>query len=72
MAREAGAGVPAFQIQFPLFGSDYGTVAFPCDVAGNVDLNRLSDAERCEYFFAKVMAHRVQRQPRIVCVSEMA
>jgi hypothetical protein len=72
MVGEAAAGAPAFQIRFPPISTDYKAVAFPCDVSGHVDLDRLNDAERYEYFFARVMARRARRPPQIVAAAEAA
>lgn len=62
---------PQFQIQFPLLRSNGSTLSFPCDGSGNVDLDRLSDVERRDYFFARLMTRRPNGQPRVVRVSGM-
>lgn len=68
----AAVGVPAsFLIRLPLFSSDCGAVAFPCNASSNVNPDLLSDAEHCAYFYARVMARRAHRQPQIVYVSKM-
>lgn len=33
-------------------------LAFPCDAAGQVDLDRLSERARCNYFFARTVVGR--------------
>lgn len=49
-----------FQIRFRSSFLPGRTVAFPCDDHGNVDMDRLSEAGRCDYLFARIMT-RIER-----------
>jgi hypothetical protein len=44
--------------------------AFPCDAAGNVDLDGLTDRSRAEYFYARTTIGREFRSPVTCCVGE--
>lgn len=48
----------------PLFDSGRG-YAFPCDVAGQVDLDQLTDSARNNYFYARAMVGRDLAVPSI-------
>jgi hypothetical protein len=55
----------AFQLCFrSLFQSGRG-YAFPCDDAGHVDLDALSDRARNNYFFARAMVGRELSVPAV-------
>jgi hypothetical protein len=55
----------AFQLCFrSLFQSGRG-YAFPCDGAGHVDLDTLSDRARNNYFFARAMVGRELAVPAV-------
>jgi hypothetical protein len=55
-----------FEIWFEsLFNSGRGLV-FPCDEAGLVDINSLSDRRRGNYFFARAMLGREFATPRVL------
>ncbi len=47
-----------------LFDSGRG-FAFPCDPAGHVDLNRLSDRERDNYLYARAVVGRELATPAV-------
>ena len=48
-----------------LFNSGRGLV-FPCDEAGHVDIDSLSERGRSNYFFARSMLGREYATPRVV------
>ena len=55
----------AFRLCFrSLFDSGRG-YAFPCDRRGEVDLDRLSERARNNYFFARAMVGRELTTPQI-------
>ena len=39
---------------------------FPCDAAGRVDLDQLSDSARCNYLFARAVVGRAYSAPLVV------
>lgn len=58
---EAGA----FRLLFrPLFAAGRG-YAFPCDGAGRVDLDRLSERARNNYYYARAMVGRELAYPSV-------
>ena len=55
-----------FQIRFEsLFQEGRGFV-FPCDAAGHVDLDELSENGRRNYFFARAMVGREYATPKFL------
>jgi hypothetical protein len=55
-----------FEVRFDsLFTAGRGMV-FPCDEAGRVDLDALSDRGRNSYFYARAMMGRQYAAPRVV------
>jgi hypothetical protein len=55
-----------FQLTFrSLFDSGRG-FAFPCDPAGHVDLDRMSEKARNNYFYARAMVGRELTVPAVV------
>lgn len=62
------AATPAshFEIRFEsLFNSGRG-LSFPCDHAGRVDIDALTERGRSNYFFARAMLGREYATPRVV------
>jgi hypothetical protein len=58
-------GLGAFRLCFrSLFDSGRG-YAFPCDQRGEVDLDRLSEQARNNYFFARAMVGRELTTPEV-------
>ena len=56
-----------FQLRFrSLFDSGRG-YAFPCDPAGHVDLDGLSERARNNYFYARAMVGRELSVPAVEC-----
>ena len=55
-----------FEVRFdPLFNAGCG-LAFPCDEAGRVDLDALSERARNSSFYARAMLCRQYAIPRVV------
>lgn len=44
-----------YELRFPPLSGDGRGYAFPCDAQGHVDLDRLSEAARNDYLFARGM-----------------
>ncbi|RYF19077.1 MAG: hypothetical protein EOO30_00605 [Comamonadaceae bacterium] len=58
------SSVAAFRLCFrSLFGGR--GFAFPCDARGNVDLDRLSEQARNNYFYARAMVGRELAVPAV-------
>lgn len=58
-------GIRAYQLCFrSLFHSGRG-YAFPCDFRGQVDLDRMSERARNNYFYARAMVGRELAAPAI-------
>ena len=54
-----------FQLRFQsLFASGRG-FAFPCDPQGHVDLDRMSERARNNYFYARAMVGRELATPEV-------
>ena len=53
-----------FQIRFESLFQEGRGFAFPCDAAGHVDLDELSENGRCNYFFARAMVGREYATPK--------
>lgn len=66
LVDEAGACAgPGYALWFhPLLDAD-GTLSFPCDAAGRVDMDALSDRARDDYLYARTVVGRVFRPPAI-------
>ena len=57
---------PQFELRFDsLFVSGRG-YAFPCDPKGQVDLDRMSEKARNNYFYARAMVGRELSVPAVV------
>lgn len=64
-ATSNGCG-PGHLIRFAsLFREGY-ELAFPCDTAGHVDLDAMSERARENYFFARAMIGREFATPKVV------
>lgn len=56
---------PAFVLRFdPLVGVG-PALSFPCDGTGRVDLDRLAERARCNYFFARSVIGRHFAMPAV-------
>jgi hypothetical protein len=59
------SSINAYQLCFrSLFHSGRG-YAFPCDLAGQVDLDRMSERARNNYFYARAMVGREVSAPAV-------
>jgi hypothetical protein len=48
----------AFELRFQSLFDEGRALAFPCDAAGRVDLDTLSERSRCNYFYARSVVGR--------------
>jgi hypothetical protein len=65
MTTESLEPAPAFQLRFrSLFREDRG-YAFPCDLAGRVVMDTLSERARSNYLFARAMVGRDYAPPEV-------
>ncbi len=55
-----------FQIRFQSLFNEGRGFAFPCDAAGHVDLDLLSERGRCNYLFARAMVGREFATPDVL------
>jgi len=59
-----------FEVRFQSLFNDGRGLVFPCDQAGRVDIDSLTERGRRNYFFARAMLGREYATPRIMpCVS---
>jgi hypothetical protein len=56
----------AFQLRFRSLFREGRGYSFPCDVAGRVDMDRLSERARINYFFARALVGRDLDVPVVV------
>ena len=67
MVHAPSASPSAFDIWFAsLFNEGWGLL-FPCDEAGHVQIDALSERGRSDYFFARAMLGREYALPRVLC-----
>ena len=57
-----------FEIRFLSLLAEGRSLAFPCDAAGHVDLDMLSERGRLNYLYARAMVGRQYTTPAI-CLS---
>jgi hypothetical protein len=69
MHNDASPVTSPFRLCFrSLFTTGRG-YAFPCDAAGAVDLDRLSERARCNYLYARAMVGRELAVPQVEAVA---
>jgi hypothetical protein len=54
---------PSFELRFQSLFHEGRGLAFPCDAAGHVNLDAMSERARCNYFFARSVIGRDYTQP---------
>jgi hypothetical protein len=57
--------IAAFELRFQSLFDAGRALAFPCDAAGHVDLDRLSERSRRNYFIARRLIGRDFAQPAV-------
>jgi hypothetical protein len=55
----------AFELRFQSLFDEGRALAFPCDAAGHVNLDALSERSRGNYFFARSVIGRDYAQPAV-------
>lgn len=56
----------AYELRFQSLFHEGRGLAFPCDADGFVDLDRLSERARCNYFFARSVVGRDFTTPAVL------
>jgi hypothetical protein len=54
-----------FELRFQSLFNEGRALAFPCDAAGHVDLDSLSERARCNYYFARTVIGRDFAMPAV-------
>jgi hypothetical protein len=66
-----GSGQPArCELRFRSLYDTGRCLAFPCDSAGNVDIDVLSDRARQNYYYARTLIGREFAHPSVVIATE--
>lgn len=66
----AAAAASAFVLRFPSLFHEGRGLAFPCDAAGSVNLDALSERARCNYFYAHSLIGRDYAHPAVQRAAE--
>jgi hypothetical protein len=56
---------PAFELRFDSLFSTGRALAFPCDAGGRVDMDRLSERARNNYWYARAVVGREFAYPAV-------
>ncbi len=59
------AQTACYELRFDSLFVEGRALAFPCDAAGQVDLDRLSDRARRNYLYARAVVGREYRCPAV-------
>jgi hypothetical protein len=60
---------PSFEVRFEYLANPGRALAFPCDAAGAVPMDALSERARDNYFYARTCVGREFAHPRVVPAS---
>lgn len=55
-----------FELRFESLFDDGRGLSFPCDAAGQVDLDTLSERARCNYLYARAVVGREFHEPAVL------
>ena len=55
-----------YELRFQSLADDGRAFAFPCDAAGHVDLDGLSERARLNYFYARTVIGREFAMPAVI------
>lgn len=55
----------AFELRFSSLFQEGRALAFPCDAAGHVDLDALSERSRSNYYYARTVVGREFAMPAV-------
>jgi len=58
----------SFELRFPSLFHEGRALSFPCDAAGHVDLDALSDRARNNYFYARSVIGREFEMPAVLLI----
>ena len=64
-ATESCLDVEGFELHFDSLFSDGRGLAFPCDAAGRVEMDRMSARARANYLYARAVIGREYRFPAV-------
>jgi hypothetical protein len=64
-ASIASHAAGSYELRFRCLSDPGRAVAFPCDAAGRVDLDRLSERVRTSYFYARTVIGREYAIPAV-------
>ena len=54
-----------YELRFQPLAPEGEAFCFPCDARGQVDMDGLSDSDRCEYLYARAMMGRELSPPAV-------
>ena len=57
----------AYELRFHARSEERAAFSFPCDVKGQVDMDRLGDRARNDYLFARAVMKRESLALEVVC-----
>jgi hypothetical protein len=66
----APAGAAIYELRYRSLVHEGRALSFPCDAAGRVELDALSERARVNYFYARAVVGREYATPA-VCVREL-
>ena len=55
----------AFELRFQPLHDGGRSIAVPCDIEGRVDIDRLDDRQRLDYYFARTVIGREFARPAV-------
>lgn len=64
-AAACAARLARFELRFEALFQPGRALVFPCDRAGRVDLDALSERARCNYFYARAVVGREFAHPAV-------
>ena len=65
MSFEANGDRAAFQLRFHSFAGEANEFKCPCDAAGHVVMDEMSERARSSYLFARAMVGRLYAPPEV-------
>lgn len=66
-----GPGAVHYELRFEPLGAQAGALAFPCDAAGHVFLDALSEPAKRRYLYARVVLGREFAPPAVVASTDV-
>lgn len=62
----SSCGDAGYVLEYPSRADLHPSYVFPCDSRGHVDLDRLSERQRNDYFYARVVVGNALAGPRVL------